>query len=108
VRTVELFNVMEDKMASTVAIADIKEARINLRARPQDKAIIERAAALRGIKVSHFILQDAVKHAKRILEEEGVMILADDDRQAFVNAFLEPHKPTAYMKQAIKTYKQNQ
>lgn len=85
---------MEVKMIPHAATADTKEARIALRARPQDKAIIERAAELRGMKLSHFIMQDALKHARQVLEEEGVMMLDDEDRQTFVNAFLDPHAPT--------------
>ncbi|PCI47356.1 MAG: hypothetical protein COB49_07290 [Alphaproteobacteria bacterium] len=94
-------------MAQAAATTNTKEAHINLRARAQDKALIERAAALRGMKVSSFILTDAIKHAKRVLEDAGVMILDDDDRQAFVNAFLEPHEATPYMKRAIKAHQQD-
>ena len=91
----------------TAHATNIKESRIALRARPQDKAIIERAARLRGVKVSQFILEDAVKHAEEVLAEQGIMVLRDDDRAAFVGAFLEPHEPTDYMKRALNLYKKN-
>jgi len=92
-------------MAPVLAMADTKDARFNLRARPQEKLIIEKAAKLRGTKVSSFIIQHAVEQAKEVLEQEGVMILDDDDRQAFVNAFLEPHQPSPYMRRAINAHK---
>lgn len=88
-----------------MASAALADTRINLRARVQDKATIERAAALRDMNLSNFIMQNAVKEAKAVLEEEGIMVLDDVDRQAFVNAFLEPYEPTPYMKRAIAAYK---
>lgn len=90
-------------MTDVTDMVDIKEARINLRARPQDKDIIERAAQLRGQNLSHFILSEAVKQAKEVLEAAGVMVLDEGDRQAFVNAFLNPPEPTPYMQRAIKS-----
>ena len=94
-------------MTHATATTTIRNTQINLRARAQDKALIEHAAKLRGMKVSSFIMRDAIKHAKQILEEEGVMILDEGDRQAFVRAFLEPHDATPYMKRAIKSHKQD-
>jgi len=92
-------------MISTSNSLESKEARFNLRASSEDKAIIEKAAKIRGVKVSQFILKDAVKRAEKILEEEGLMMLNDDDRQVFVNAFLESHKQTPYLNNAINDYK---
>ncbi len=84
---------------------DTKEARINLRARAQDKALIERAAALRGVNFSHFLLSEALKQAKLVLAEEGIMVLDDEDRQAFVSAFLAPHEAPPYMQRVLKAHK---
>ncbi len=94
-------------MAQTTAATDTKKAHINLRTRAQDKELIERAAKLRGLKVSSFILPAAIEQAKQVLENAGMMILDDDDRQAFVSAFLETHEATPYMKRAIKAHKQS-
>jgi uncharacterized protein (DUF1778 family) len=91
-------------MVSATNTLDSKEMRINLRTSSQEKAIIERAATIRGVKVSQFILKDAVKRAKAILEEEGVMLLDDDDRKTFVNGFLETHQTNPYLANAIKAY----
>jgi len=92
-------------MLSESTQSNSKEARISLRASAEDKMIIERAAKLRGMKVSQFILKNAVKRAEKILEEEKTMLLKGDDKKAFVNAFLEIHKPTPYLTDAINTYK---
>jgi len=36
-----------------------------------------------------------------------MMVLNRIDRKAFVNAFLEEHKPSAYLSNAIKDYEQD-
>lgn len=87
--------------------AALADTRISLRARPKEKELIERAAKLRGTSSSSFIMSGAVERAKAVLEEEGVMVLDDEDRQAFVNAFLEPYEPTPYMQRAIAAHKKS-
>lgn len=82
----------------------IKTATINLRARPEEKAILVRAAKVQGVSVSGFIMEDAITHAKKVLLEAEQLVLDDQDRQAFINAFLEPYEATPYMKNAIKSY----
>jgi len=94
-------------MQSESAPLKSKEARINIRTNSEDKDTIERAARLRGVKVSQFILKDAIERAERILEEEKTMSLSVDDQKAFVNAFLEMHQPTPYLKNAIDNYKKS-
>jgi len=92
-------------MQSEPSLLKSKEARINLRTSSEDKDTIERAARLRGVKVSQFILKDAVERAEKIIKEEETMLLSGDDKKAFVNAFFEIHEPTPYLKNAIDNYK---
>jgi uncharacterized protein (DUF1778 family) len=53
-------------MAATLSTGS---ARINLRANPEAKALIERAAALMGMTVSAFMLQNAYEAAQRLIAE---------------------------------------
>ena len=94
-------------MQPETAPLESKEARINLRTSTQDKETIERAARLRGVKVSQFILKGAVERAEKIIEEEKTMLLSGEDKKAFVNAFFEIHEPTPYLKNAIDDYKKS-
>ena len=87
------------------AASENKTSLINVRVGAKEKAIIQQASTLSGMNMSAFILNEALSYAKKILEEKGQMILDDEDRVAFINAFLEPHEPTPYMKDALKKYK---
>ncbi len=94
-------------MEAAIIDSNSKDARINLRATIYEKTLIEQAAKLQGIKVSQFILKDVLENAKSIVEKENMMVLNRIDRKAFVNAFLEEHKPSAYLSNAIKDYEQD-
>ena len=52
------------------------EVNIHLRARPQDKSLIDRAAALIGANRSHFMMTSALNEAKSVLLDQ-TSILAD-------------------------------
>lgn len=52
------------------------EVNIHLRARPQDKSLIDRAAELTGANRSQFMLASALKEAKSVLLDQTT-ILAD-------------------------------
>ena len=52
---------------STASLPGTEAARINLRASPEAKALIERAAALLGTTVSAFMLQHAYEAARQVV-----------------------------------------
>jgi uncharacterized protein (DUF1778 family) len=60
-------------MKSDSAIAEVN---IHLRARSQDRALIDRAAELVGANRSHFMMASAIKEAKNILLDQST-IFAD-------------------------------
>ena len=74
--------------------APAESARINLRASPEAKALIERAAAIMGSTVSSFMLQNAYEAARRLIAQQEVLTLSDRDRDAFLNALENPPEPT--------------
>ena len=55
-------------MATEQPLADVN---IHLRARPQDRVLIDRAAELVGANRSQFMLSSAVKEAKSILLDQA-------------------------------------
>lgn len=83
-----------------------KDERINLRARPDEKDLIERAATYSGVSISQYILTNVLKNAKEAIRLEQHMTLDEQDRTAFVNAFLNPTEPTPSMRKAMKAYKE--
>lgn len=55
-------------MATEQTLADVN---IHLRARPQDRVLIDRAAELVGANRSQFMLSSAIKEAKSILLDQA-------------------------------------
>jgi uncharacterized protein (DUF1778 family) len=49
------------------------EVNIHLRARPQDRKLIDRAAELAGVNRSQFMLASALKEAKNILLDQSAI-----------------------------------
>ena len=76
------------------ATAHATDTRINLRASPEAKALIERAAALMGTTVSAFMLQNAYDAARRVVAESDPLTLSQNAFDEFVAACEKPAKPT--------------
>lgn len=76
------------------ATAHATDTRINLRASPEAKALIERAAALMGTTVSAFMLQNAYDAARRVVAESDTLTLSQNAFDEFVAACEKPAKPT--------------
>jgi uncharacterized protein (DUF1778 family) len=74
--------------------AHVPDARINLRASPEAKALIERAASLMGTTVSSFMLQNAYEAARRVVAESDTLTLSQKSFDEFVAACEKPAKPT--------------
>jgi uncharacterized protein (DUF1778 family) len=79
-----------------------ESVRINLRASPEAKAMIERAAALMGTTVSAFMLQNAYEAAQRLIAEWDVITLSDRDRDAFLAALENPPEPNEALKRLMR------
>jgi uncharacterized protein (DUF1778 family) len=79
-----------------------ESVRINLRASPEAKAMIERAAALMGTTVSAFMLQNAYEAAQRLVAEWEVITLSDQDRDAFLAALENPPEPNEALKNLMR------
>jgi uncharacterized protein (DUF1778 family) len=71
-----------------------QSARINLRTSPEAKALIERAAAMMGSTVSSYISQTMFEVSQRVVAEQDLLTLSDQDRDAFLAALDNPLEPT--------------
>jgi len=85
-------------MPATVHVAD---TRINLRASPEAKALIERAAALMGTTVSAFMLQNAYEAARRVVAENDTLTLSQKAFEEFVAACEKPAKPSKALRELM-------
>jgi uncharacterized protein (DUF1778 family) len=83
----------------------LRTERTEARLLPEQKKRIERAASLKGMSLSDFIVQNADEAAARTIQMYTSWTLGDRDRDAFVQALLNPPEPGPRMKAAVKRYK---
>ena len=84
------------------AAARRKDEVIQIRATAEAKAILNRAAALRGQKLSEFMLESARRQAEETILDQQMFIL-DDDAHARLLALLDsPPKPSSEVRARFK------
>jgi uncharacterized protein (DUF1778 family) len=80
--------------------------RIDVRLRPEQKAEIERAAHIKGLTVTDFIVQNAVANARQAIREYETWTLERPDAEIFAAALMAPATPGPQLAQAAKRYKE--
>lgn len=82
-----------------IAIDDNK--RMNLRILPEQKATLVRAAALRSTDLTDFVLQSALREAKRVIEAAERITLSEWDSLMVLKLLQAPPVPNARLRKAI-------
>jgi uncharacterized protein (DUF1778 family) len=80
--------------------------RIDVRLRQEQKNRIERAALIRGVSLTDFIIQNALEVANRTIREHETWELERPDAEAFFSALIRPPKPTPRLLRSAKRYKE--
>jgi uncharacterized protein (DUF1778 family) len=75
--------------------------RMNLRLRPEQKATLVRAAALRHTDLTDFVLQPALREAQSVIEESERILLSKRDSLLVLNLLENPPRPNKKLKAAI-------
>ena len=76
--------------------------RMNLRLRPEQKATLLRAAALRNTDLTDFVLQPALREAKAVIEGAERTTLSGRDSLMVLNLLENPPAPNAKLRAAIR------
>ncbi|MGN6517304.1 MAG: DUF1778 domain-containing protein [Rhizomicrobium sp.] len=76
----------------------LKDDVIQIRASAETKAMLNRAAALRGQKLSEFMLDSARRQAEDSILDQRVFFLNEKAHAAFVKMLDEPAKPNKALK----------
>ncbi len=96
--------------AMTTSSADVlqqaRTARLEARVTDEQKAILQRAAALTGRSLSDFVVASAQDAAMRAIHDHELIRLTAEERTEFVKAMLNPPAPSDRLKKAAKAYKQ--
>lgn len=75
--------------------------RMNLRLRPEQKATLVRAAALRHTDLTDFVLQPALREAQAVIAESERITLSERDSVLVLSMLENPPAPNARLKAAI-------
>lgn len=81
---------------------ELKKERIELRVTPSAKRLIQRAVAVSGLTTGDL----AYEGARRVLEEHERMVLIGADRDAFLDAVMNPPAPTKKLVAALKRHRE--
>ena len=74
---------------------------MNLGVRPEQKATLMRAAALRHTDLTDFVLQPALREAEAVIEESERIILSERDSLLLLKLLENPPAPNAKLRAAI-------
>jgi uncharacterized protein (DUF1778 family) len=80
--------------------------RLDARVTKDEKRVIETAADLRGLSVTDLMRTVLTDAAIRIIRESEVLVLAERSRAVFVEALMNPPKPSAQALAAARRYRQ--
>jgi uncharacterized protein (DUF1778 family) len=81
---------------------ELKKERIELRVAASAKALIQRAMAVSGLTAGDL----AYEGARRVLADHQRMMLAGADRDAFLDAVLNPPEPTEHLVAALRQHRE--
>ena len=82
-----------------VAVSD--SMRMNLRVRPEQKATLVRAAAIKNTDLTDFVLQNALREAKTVIEDAERIVLSERDSLLVLKMLENPPVPNAKLRAAI-------
>ena len=82
-----------------------KDQRLEARIDPLQKAVIERAAYLKGMNVTQFVTFSSHEAALKTIQEHETLTLRDEARDVFINAILNPPDPSETEKAAVARYR---
>jgi len=81
--------------------------RLEARIASDKKSLLKNAADLSGRTLTDFVIHSAYEAAKRVIEEHQQLHLSVADRDIFIQALLNPSKPTNKLLKAAKKYKKD-
>jgi uncharacterized protein (DUF1778 family) len=81
-------------------------ARLELRFEPDEKSLVERAAAVRGVSVSAFVRSTTLDVAKQVVVKNEMVVMSPRDSARVLKALDRPFKPNRKLTKLLKAVKQ--
>jgi uncharacterized protein (DUF1778 family) len=83
---------------------NLKEEKLHIRVNQKDKNLIEKAADFLGLNASAFVLENALKAARRELASVETLSLSRKDAEVFLRLLTDPPTSNKEMKDAFTDY----
>ena len=80
----------------------VKNERIDFRANINQKTLLERAAELKHVSLSSYVLTSSLKQAQIDLAENEILVLSNKDRDIVMSALENPPEPNEALKGLFK------
>ncbi|MGA8170815.1 MAG: DUF1778 domain-containing protein [Methylocystis sp.] len=80
----------------------VENGRVELRLKPEDKAVLARAAALERLDLTSFILRAALPRAQDVIAQAENLSLSERDSLRVLDLLENPPEPTARLLRAAR------
>ena len=80
----------------------VKDSRVDFRVSDVQKSLLERAAEIKHLTLSSYILSSSIKQAEQDIAENEMLILSNRDRDLVMSALENPPEPNEALKGMFK------
>ena len=80
----------------------VKDSRVDFRVSDVQKTLLERAAEIKHLSLSSYILSSSIKQAEQDIAENEMLILSNRDRDLVMSALENPPEPNEALKGMFK------
>ena len=90
----------------TTKATKAKKSRLDIRIDQEQKELLERAASLRGLSLSSYLLSNSIEAAIKDIESHEKLVLSDNDRDLFLSLMENPPEPNEALKSAMRRFQE--
>lgn len=80
----------------------VKDSRVDFRVSDVQKSLLEKAAEIKHLSLSSYILSSSIKQAEQDIAENEMLILSNRDRDLIMSALENPPEPNEALKGLFK------
>lgn len=80
----------------------VKDSRVDFRVSDVQKSLLERAAEIKHLTLSSYILSSSIKQAEQDIADNEMLILSNRDRDLVMSALENPPEPNEALKGMFK------
>lgn len=86
-----------------MAVAALKNARLDMKTTQKNKELLALAADLRGVDLTTFVIELALKEARELVKHSDELVLKRKEQQALFSALSNTNKPTESLKELLSS-----